>query len=251
MFVESSYRLVRDWEIILPVLLLAQGDPQAKDLLRRALEARYGVSPQAIDNLELDLKGRARAKVGPITTWVPVDIVAYFRFPNASRWDFAVKPAGVTVQRGIEAFDGSTYRYQRGGGAAKISDNLDVVNSLQRRLWAIAALVLSPLGEHFVKLTYIDDHSFEAQNTQFQDSVRLYVRDDQTLERVEVKCLNPDLHKEQMFSLRLSEDQEPVNDIMMPCKISAFWDDTPYFEVKPTRVENSTTIADSIFSLMG
>jgi hypothetical protein len=36
---------------------------------------------------------------------------------------------------------------------------------------------------------------------------------------------------------------------MLPCRISAFWDDQPYFEVEPVHVENTTTIADHVFSL--
>lgn len=233
----------------MPVLLLAQGDPQAKELLRRAIEARYGISPPAIDNVEMGLNGRARAKVGPINTWVPVEIKSYFRFPTASRWDFAVKPGGLTVQRGIESFDGTTYRYLRGDGPPDTSEDADVIDSLQRRLWAMAAVLLTPLGEHFVNLRYHSEACFEAYNTQIDDSVSLYLHPDHRLERVEVVCLNPETHKQQLFSLRLSDEQTPVNDVMMPSKISAFWDDAPYFEVEPVRVENITTIADSVFTL--
>ncbi len=231
------------------VLLLARGDPQAKDLLRRAIEARYGFSPPAIDHLQIDLTGRARIKIGPINTWVPVDITAHFRFPTASRWDFAVKPVGLTIQRGIEAFDGSTYRYLRGNGSPSVSEEEDMVNSLQRRLWAMAAVLLTPLGEHFVQLHWRDNHSFNAHNTMIDDGVYLHLREDNTLERVEVPCLNPDNQQQQLFSLRLSEDQTPVNDIMLPRKISALWDDAPYFEVVPVRVENSMAIPDEVFML--
>lgn len=233
----------------MPVLLLARGDAQAKDLLRNAIEARYGVAPPAIDNLELQLKGRARVKVGPIAAWVPVDIEAHFRFPSAARWDFAVRPVGFTVQRGIEAFDGSTYRYVRGGSAPTTSEDQALISSLQRRLWAMAAVLLTPLGEHFVQLNYISDTCLEAHNTMFQNAVRLYLRPDYSLERVEVECFNPDSSREQLFGLNLSANQQPINDIMMPCKISASWDNDPYFEVDPTRVTNSTTIEDRVFML--
>lgn len=233
----------------MPVLLLARGDAQAKDMLRRAIEARYGVTPPAIDHLQIDLKGRARVKVGPIHTWVPMDISAQFRFPTASRWDFVVKPAGLAVQRGVEAFDGGTYRYLRGNNAPEVSVDEEMITSLQRRLWAMAAVLLTPLGEHFVELEWQDDYSLQAHNTMFKDGVSLCLRDDYSLERVEVPCLNPDNQQQQLFSLRLSQEQEPVNGIMMPCRISAYWDDTPYFEAEPVRVENSTTIPDVVFAL--
>lgn len=233
----------------MPVLLLARGDSNAKDMLRRAIEARYGFSPPAIDSIEIDFRGRVRARVGPITTWVPVDIMAFFRFPTAMRWDFNVRPVGVSVQRGIESFDGSVYRQMRGAGAPAIIDNQAMINSLQRRLWAIAAVLLTPLGEHFVQLHVSGDQSLQATNTLINDAVTLHLRPDCTLDSVAVSCFNADAEREQVFSLRISETQMPVNDMMLPSKISAFWDDAPYFEVEPTRVENNLSIADEVFSL--
>lgn len=235
----------------MPVLLLAQGDNQAKDLLRRSIETRYGFAPPAIDNLEIDFKGRARAKMGPITTWVPVEITAHFRFPNAARWDFAVNPAGLTLQRGVEAFDGNTYRHIRSSSAARISDNADLIYSLQQRLWAMAAVLLTPLGEHFVHLKYVSDTEYEATNTLLNNTVNLYLRPDYSLEKVCVSCLNPDTNRQQQFILHLSETQQPVDDIMMPTKISAFWDRDAYFEAEPIRVSNSMVIADEVFTLAG
>ena len=35
----------------MPVLLLARGDQDSKSLLRRAIEARYGLGPPAIETL--------------------------------------------------------------------------------------------------------------------------------------------------------------------------------------------------------
>jgi hypothetical protein len=232
-----------------PVLLLARGDVQAKDILRRAIEARYGFSPPAIDSLEIDFKGRVRTKVGPITTWVPVGILARFRFPTAMRWDFSVRPVGVTVQRGVEAFDGTTFRQMRGNGTSSLIDNQALISSLQRRLWAMAAVLLTPLGEHFVELKAVNGGSLEVTNTLIKDCVTLRLRADSSLERVDVKCLNPDNEKEQLFSLRLSADQAPVNELMLPCKISAFWDDAPYFEVEPVQITNNPIFSDDVFSL--
>ena len=188
----------------MPVLLLAQGDPPAKDLLRRAIEARYGFSPPAIDNIRLCLKGKVRARVGPITTQVPVDMMAQFRFPSAMRWDFNVKTVGVSLQRGIEAFDGTTYRRLRSSGYTGSLIEPMVIDSLHRRLWAMAALLLTPLGEHFVRLKAAGEMRLEATNTLIDDTVQLLLRPDHTLDRVQVQCLNPDSGREQRFTLRLS-----------------------------------------------
>lgn len=232
----------------MPVLLLAQGDPQAKDLLRRAIEARYANSPPAIDHLRMDMNGRVRAKVGPLMTWVPLHIRASFQFPNAVRWDFSVRPVGVPVQRGTEAYDGSVYRQARGRRAEMI-ENVDVIHSLRHRLWAMAAVLLTPLGEHFVKLEASGDFDLDATNTTLGDTVRLRLREDYTLDQVQVNCLNPESGRRQMFTLMLSAELKPVDDIMLPRKIQAFWDDQPYYEVEPTHIENRTGIADEVFSL--
>lgn len=235
----------------MPVLLLAQGDPQAKELLRRAIQARYGTSPPVIESLEMNMKGRTRARVGPITAWIPLEIQARFRFPSAMRWDFIVRPAGVAVQRGVDAFDGATYRRLRGSNAPSVVEDENLIQSAQRQLWALAALFLTPLGEHFVRLSHAEDHCFEAANTLINDAVRLYLRPDYSLDRVEVSCFNPDASRMQLFSLRPSASQGPVDGIMLPCRISAFWDDEPYYEAEPVRVATNPELTDSVFSLSG
>ncbi len=182
-------------------------------------------------------------------TWVPVHNVTRFRFPSAIRWDFSVRPVGVPVQRGIEAFDGEVYRQLRGRGQAEIIENVELVASLQQRIWAIAAVLLTPLGEHFVKLETSSQESFKATNTKLHHTVDIHLRPDYTVDLVEVVCLNPANNKQQTFRLKLSEDQAPVDDIMLPRMIQAFWDDQAYFEVRPTKVENLPAIADDVFTL--
>lgn len=232
----------------MPVLLLAQGDAEAKDLLRKAIEARYGLRPPAIESLRMVLDGRAPAKIGPISTWVPIAATAYIQFPVAVRWEYTVRAVGVPIQRGIEAFDGTTYRRTR-GGAPEIMNNSEYVYSMQRRLWAIAAVFLTPLGEDFVKLTATSENTLDATNTKSSSTVSLKLRPDNTMDQVAVSCLNPDTEKQQRFILRLSTEQSSINDLMLPRKISSFWDESPYFEVEPAHVENNPEIPDAMFTL--
>lgn len=232
----------------MPVLLLAQGDPPAKELLKQAITARYGLRPPAIESLAIQFRGRARVKVGPVSAWVPVDASASFLFPTAMRWDFVVKPIGLEIQRGIEAFDGAVCRRARGTQATVI-ETPEQVSSMQGRLWAIAALLLTPLGEAFVQLKAGGDHSLEAVNTRLNNTVQLHLRDNHTLDYVEVTCLNPDSDRVQRFTLRLSTEQKPIDELMLPLKISAFWDDAPYFEAEPVKVELNPTIPESVFTL--
>lgn len=232
----------------MPVLLLAHGDPQAKDMLRKAIEGRYGARPPALDSLKIDFKGRARAKIGPVTTWVPVDATAYFRFPTAMRWDFNVKPFGLSVQKGIEAFDGNAYRTVRGGRRAVVINDTEHIHAMRRRLWAIAAVLLTPLGDHFVRLALNDETSFVATNTQIDDSVTIFVRPDSTVDYVEVSAIDPN-NTPRLYLVRLSQDNISLNDLILPSKISTFWGEEPDFEIEPVASESNPQIEDHTFTL--
>jgi hypothetical protein len=232
-----------------PVLLLAQGDAQAKEMLRKAIQGRYGLRPPALESLRLEFKGRARAKIGPVSTWVPVEAAARFHFPHSLRWDFIVKAAGVQIGSGTEAFDGKTYRTARGGKAVSVSEDGETISSMQRRLWAVAAVLLTPLGEQFVKLNAVGEDHLQATNTQMNIAVNLHLHADQSLDYVETTCLNPDTENQQSFTLRLQAEQVSVNDLILPCKVSAFWDDDPYFELEPVLAEANPAIPEAVFTL--
>lgn len=233
----------------MPVLLLAQGDARSRDLLKKAITARYGINPPALESLRIDFKGRARIKVGPLQTWVPVDVSAYFRFPTHMRWDFTVKPVGVPVQRGSESYDGERYYRARGNSTPTVIGDAVTVKSMRRRLWATAALLLTPLGEMSVRLTAGDDGVVDALNTQLNDSVRLSLRADGTLEQVEVACTNADSEREQVFRLHVTAAQHAVDELILPEKISAFWDSNPYFEIAPSKVTNNAAFSEGLFTL--
>ncbi len=233
----------------MPVLLLAQGDTQAKDLLRKAINARYGLRPPALESLHINFRGRVRAKIGPVNMWVPVEAIGRFCFPDKMRWDFAVKAAGVQINSGVEAFDGTTYRTTRGAKITSTTHDLEPVQSMQQRLWAIAAVMLTPLGEHFVKITSSVTNELEASNTRINSTVTLHLRADQTLNYVETYCRNPDTGRQEMFTLRLSDELIAMGDLILPTKISAFWNNESYFEVEPEAAAANPTILPDVFAL--
>ncbi len=233
----------------MPVLLMAQGDAHARDLLRRAIEARYGHRPPVLESLKMVFTGRARARVGPIRAWVPVEATAYFQFPKAMRWDFTVRPIGVPVQRGIEAFDGETYRRIRRNAKPMIIDDTDAVSSMQRRLWAIAALLLTPLGDDFVYLESLTDDVLRAHNTQLNNAVQVHLGDDASIDQVFVDCLNLDNNQDQRFKLTLEDGLQEFDELILPNRVCAFWDDDKAFEVNPVAVEANPEISEAVFRL--
>lgn len=233
----------------MPVLLLAQGEPAAKDMLRQAIEARYGMRPPALDSLRLDFNGRARVRLGPVITWVPVEVTAYFKFPTAMRWDFTVKPMRMPVQRGIEAYDGQVYRTTRGKKEPTVITDIEQVRSMRQRLWAVASVLLTPLSDMFVNLKAVDAASFEATNTKLDDTARITLRADNKLSEVRVHCLNIDTDDIQNYVITLSDELTTINALILPSKLTVHWDDAPSFEIEPVGAESNPDIPDTIFTL--
>jgi len=233
----------------MPVLLLAQGDQEAKTLLRNAIEARYGLRPPAIDSLKIDFNGRSKVKVGPVNTWVPLELTAYFAFPTAMRWDFVAKPMRLPVQRGIEAYDGEFYRSARGNKQPTIIQDEAQIQSVRQRLWAIASVLLTPLSDLFVQLKFTGDNSLEAINTKLDDSAHIFTRDNHTIERVQVTCLNPDKGEVDDYIIKLSEEQKHINELIIPAKLSMYWGDDLTFEIEPQAVENNPAIPEDVFRI--
>ncbi len=233
----------------MPVLLLAQGEPAAKDMLRQAIEARYGARPPALDSLCLGFTGRARVRFGPVNTWVPVEATAYFRFPDALRWDFVVKPMKMPVQRGVEAFDGETCRTVRGGKTPMVIDDPAQIRSMRSRLWAVAAILLTPLSDLFVTLKVAGNYSFEATNTKLNDTATISLRGNNKLDQVKVHCLNTETHKQQDYVITLSDELVTLNELLLPARFSIAWDDVEALELEPTHAESNPVIPDAVFRL--
>ncbi|RMG82724.1 MAG: hypothetical protein D6712_14165 [Chloroflexi bacterium] len=233
----------------MPVLLLAQGQPEAKEALRKAIEARYGAFPPHLSVFQATFKGKARVKVGPVKTWIPLDLMMRFHFPQHFRVDFTVRPFGLPVQRGVEAFDGEKFYTLRGNKDIVIVEDARESESMRRRLWAMAALLLTPLGEQYVQLEMLNDGYLEAHNMELGDTVQLHLNANGALEEVRVSCYNPDSETEQLFRLSVSTELIDTDGIMMPQKINAYWDDAPYFETEPKSANNNDDISVAVFRL--
>ena len=232
----------------MPVLLLARGDQESKTLLRHAIEARYGMSPQAIDTLKLEVKGRTRLKIGPVATWIPLDGIAYFKFPFSVRWNFTTHPIGVLRGGGEEAFDGAVCRKRKGKEVTVIKD-IEPMKSTHARLWAMSALLLMPLSEHFVELHVIGDNTLDATHVVQGITARLRLHDDHTVDSASTECVNPATKKVQSFTLRLSEGQKEVGGLMLPSKIGVWWDEQPEMEVSPLSAEINPLVDEGVFRL--
>ena len=232
----------------MPVLLLCYGEPRAKTLLKEAIEARYGPNPPALDSLRLDFEGSAPVKLAFVNSWVPVVSQAYFIFPSRLRWDFTVKPFGLPVQRGTDAYDGQTF-YMVRGKASEAQDQTEAIESARRRLLLITAILLTPLSETFVKVHNADGLSFDATNTQLGDTVRLTLRQDRSLASASVECFNVEAGRRQRLTFHLSSEQMPIDGLMLPCEMTATWDDEVFYKMRPIQAQPHVALDEALFRL--
>jgi len=233
----------------MPVLLLCQGDADAKARLKQAIELRYGTTPPAIEQLQLSFLGRARVKLGMVKTWVPVEASAQFIFPTHLRWDFVVKPLKLPIQQGVEAFDGKTYWSQRGKQPVETITDYNYITSMRRRLWSIATLLLTPMSDFHVTLKSCENNCIRAENTRLNDSTRFFLRSDGSLVYTEAECLNPDTQQHQTMRLEVSEEQAPVDDLILPEKITAYWDAELAYELQPIQANLQPELSEELFTL--
>jgi hypothetical protein len=241
--------MFNQWNTPMPVLLLARGDQESKALLRRAIEARYGLGPPALETLKLQLKGRARAKVGPITTWIPLEITVYLKFAFAVRWDFNAHPVGIPISSGAEAFDGETYRRRHSHDPISVLNTAEEIASMRARLWAMSALLLTPLGEHFVELKAVGERCFDATHRDLGLTTRLQLKPDDTLDFVETRCLNPATGTMQTFSVYALNGQQTVGNLILPRRMGIAWDKQPEVEFSATAANTNLAVDDSVFRL--
>lgn len=228
------------------VLLLAHGDAEAKTKLRKAIESRYGLRPIALDSLVMTLKGRTRAKVGPVQAWVPFEAKVSLRFPCMMRWESTLKPLGLPAQNTLEMFHQKAY-YAKRGGKTQRYHNHDEIALLRQRLWAVAAGLLTPLSDMAVKVIDQPNHCFVALNTSNQDSVRVCLRPDYTVESVETQSINPDNGTKQSYRILLSPNIIEVGDLFVPARMQIYWDDTHTMDIEPTAIESNIELPESLF----
>lgn len=226
----------------MPVLLLSRGDTQGKDLLRRAIEARYGFSPPALETLQLMLSGRIHSRLGPVSTWLAFDATLRLRFPLALRQDYRLRFLGLPVRTGLEVFDGMVYRVND-----EVITDSRLVASMQRRAWAFSALVLTPLAEQYVEILYVDDSTIEVINTETDDKAVINLNDDHTVNRITVTTINPNTGGEATYTLMLAAEQADIGDLIFPTKITVAWDDVPFAEVEPVSTTANPDLPDDFF----
>jgi len=230
------------------VLLLSRGDAAAKDLLRRALAARYGFGAPALDTLKLTFKGRARVKVARMMTWVPLEASVYFRLPISARWEFSMRPVGLPINAAVHAFDGERYR-KKHGDRVEVLDSPALYNAMRDQVWASTLMMLSPMAEPEVEVKREGERTLTATRLDSGTSVKLFLNDDYTLEHLEFPTVDPETAESKLYRLNFNRQQIEVDGIAMPSMITMLWNDEPQYELIPLAAEINATLSDAKFQI--
>ncbi len=228
----------------MPVLLMTRGDAPSRDLLRHAIDARYGFRPPTFETLKLGFKGRARVIRGFYKGWAPVTVDYSIRFPFQARADFAGLLLMVTIARKTVLFDGTTV--YNAGQANRAEQNNE---SARRQLWAFDAMMLTPLNDIGVELRSVGSQSFDAIHLATGLTARLTLDDASRISSVTIPAHNWDIAEEQTYSLRPDIEQIGFGDLIVPKTLTLTWDDVPVFELTATSGEINPTLPDSLFTL--
>src|SRR5262249_2323729 len=149
---------------------------------------------------------------------------AYFKFPFFIRWNFTMRPAGVALSSGEEAFDGEVCRKRHNREPITVVSDAEQDAPAQARVWTGVPMLATPLPEQYVELKTAGERNLIAFNTDFKIMTRLNLNEDHTLDSTTTNCLHPTSGKRQNFLLQLSEGQQLVGGLMLPRKITTCWD---------------------------
>lgn len=230
------------------VLLLARGDSLAKDLLRAAIESRYGLRPPVLETLQLDVKGRMQARLGPVSGWLPFSATLTFKQPLSFHYEYTLRVSGVPVKRSTQAYDGMVLRQETSGDPTVLTDS-QLIQSVQQRLWTALALLLTPLTESHVSLHAPAEHMLEATNAVTDDTVLIVLNEDNTVAYVQSNAYNPQAEENQVFKLEVSETNVDLGGLLLPEMITCNWDDEPFLEIEPVDAVVNPDVGDDLFIL--
>lgn len=230
----------------MPVLLLAQGDPEAKNKLRKAIDLRYGPRPLMVDSLALAYKGRVKTRVGPVSTWAAFEAQSIHRFPQFLRLDWTTRSMGVKSTTTCETFDGEHYRASK-GGVLETVDSAERLRLLRMRIWSLACGMLTPLSDSQITLDNFGDYGFSARHSQINERCTVMLRPDYTVESIELVAVNPRTAARQALRIEYSPQLAQFTDCLYPAKFKAFWNDDPLYEAVLERLRVNGEIPTETF----
>jgi hypothetical protein len=201
-------------------LSLAAGDPAARNLLQKAIRARYGMRPLPVESVRLSMTARAKGPLGlPATAHITLSFIA----PTHWRWDRSVKFLSFPLSQFTARFDGTTY-YEQNGKNVMQSNDAPAVEGMRCRLWSEVAALLTPLTVRGVILKTVDEHTFQATlESAPTNAAIIHLNDDDTLESIQADCYrNADQFKAPL-TIRPQGGLQTLDGFTVPNQIAYQW----------------------------
>lgn len=229
------------------ILLLCRGDEQSKAILRQAIEAHYGKSPIAFESVRLMLKGRSKQTVGKFNIWLPLELETTFTFPIQFRQDYSIKFWQIPILNESESFDGTTYFYKKHKSRAVIIQSLPdpYIHIVRQRVSTFAAILLLPLSEPDIELTFNHDHSITAHSPNTATATTLTFYENYQLKQ----AITTSTYHSALFRLDLSKETEVISNIKTFKRIDLWWDNELKYELFATYIEFIDRLEEGIFQL--
>lgn len=227
-------------------LSLARGDVAARNLLQRAIRARYGVRPIALETLRLWLTTDSK---GPLGLPVKTAVTASYMGIQHSRWDQTRKLFGLTLSQTTDSITDSVYLKQQAKKVTRIDDPV-TLQSVRRRLWGVLALWLIPLTGAEVTIAAVDKHILQAMpSAEPNDVVTITLNPDDTIAMVTVERYRARDKRNVKYLIKPVGDLRTLNNLTVPEQIVFAWQDGQPDVFTIVNAEANPTIAPNEFSL--
>lgn len=228
----------------MPVLLLTRGDAPGRDLLRRAIDARYGFQPPTIESLHATFKGSVRVTRGFYKGGAPITLELDVRFPFQARAVFAGRLLMVSVATEVDVFDGTSL-YSTGKEQVSARE----AEAARRQLWALNTLLLTPLNDMGVELHTVGELAFDAVHKATGLSARVTLDQEHRVVSVGMTAYNPEAGRDMDFELRPGIEQIGFGDLILPLSVSFNWDNFPTMQLTTVSASLNPVLSDDLFTL--
>ena len=202
-------------------LSLSRGDPQARDLLQKAIRARYGLRPLPLDSVRLWMTGKGQGPLGLFTTVT----VTMSLIPGSHwRWEQTGHLLGITTGSFTVTYDGGA-AYERRGGSVTQANDPAIVQGARCRLWLESASMLTPLTAPDVTLKAVDERTFQAMpEPESNDTATIRLNADDTVAAVEASCYHAGQKCEKLFVIQPAGGLQTLEGFTVPRQLVYQWD---------------------------
>ncbi|GAB1422192.1 hypothetical protein MASR2M15_24060 [Anaerolineales bacterium] len=230
------------------VLLIQGSHPEARKLFRQALRKQTTFAGSDLfDSMTIRLRGKYVVSVGRLQNWIPFEGIIHFELPYRVYWEYHTRQINMRSLHAINAYDGKIFRSIHNGWIHEENDQAQKLENIRKKIWALSALLLSTLNEHYYSLAYVDKHTLLINHLIYGDYLRLSLRDDQSLFSSSITLSRAE--EEEIFTVCASKESIHFPQVILPKTIETYWGKSPTMLLEPYAVHMNPTFDPALFRL--